>query len=137
MQEQNFYTVLGVKKTATLKEIKSAYRILAKKHHPDTNLGNTQAEERFKDIQLAYTVLSDHHKRLTHDLKSESISRNFGEAYTTASFKSNHKSSKQTATDSHFSESMGDKKDGINFFPLFVSIVVALLFICFIMMYKV
>ena len=57
------YKILGVKKEASADEIRSAYRKLAKKHHPDLNPGNKQAEESFKAISGAYDLLSDAEKR--------------------------------------------------------------------------
>ena len=67
MAKKDYYEVLGVKKTSTEDEIKKAYRKLAMKHHPDRNAGNKQAEERFKDINEAYAVLSDKQKRAQYD----------------------------------------------------------------------
>jgi curved DNA-binding protein len=67
MAKRDYYEVLGVKKTATEEEIKKAYRKLAMKHHPDRNPGNKQAEERFKEINEAYAVLSDKAKRQQYD----------------------------------------------------------------------
>ena len=57
------YKILGVKKEASEEEIRSAYRKLAKKHHPDLNPGNKQAEETFKSVSAAYELLSDEEKR--------------------------------------------------------------------------
>jgi curved DNA-binding protein len=67
MAKRDYYEVLGVKKNATEEEIKKAYRKLAMKHHPDRNAGNKQAEERFKEINEAYAVLSDKGKRQQYD----------------------------------------------------------------------
>ncbi len=67
MAKRDYYEVLGVKKSATGDEIKKAYRKLAMKHHPDRNQGNKQAEERFKEINEAYAVLSDKEKRQQYD----------------------------------------------------------------------
>jgi DnaJ-class molecular chaperone len=66
---KDYYAILGVPKTAAAKDIKSAYRKLARKWHPDANPENTkEAEEKFKDIQEAYEVLSDTEKRSKYDV---------------------------------------------------------------------
>ena len=64
---KDYYQILGVSRTATEKEIKAAYRKLARKHHPDVNPGNAGAEDKFKDISEAYDVLSDADKRKKYD----------------------------------------------------------------------
>jgi curved DNA-binding protein len=64
---RDYYTVLGVPKTATDKDIRSAYRRLARKYHPDLNPGDRTAETRFKELQSAYDVLSDPMKRPKYD----------------------------------------------------------------------
>ena len=64
---RDYYEVLGVPRTATEKEIKSAYRKLARKYHPDLNPGDKAAEARFKELQGAYDVLSDAEKRKKYD----------------------------------------------------------------------
>ena len=63
----DFYTVLGVNKDADEKQIKSAYRKLALKYHPDKNPDDTEAEARFKEISEAYAVLSDQQKKMEYD----------------------------------------------------------------------
>ncbi len=64
---KSLYDVLGVSKSASSDEIKKAYRKLARQHHPDRNPGDKSAEERFKEIQGAYDVLSDPQKRKQYD----------------------------------------------------------------------
>ncbi|MDB5313112.1 MAG: Chaperone protein DnaJ [Gemmataceae bacterium] len=64
---RDYYASLGVPRTATPEEIKKAYRRLARKHHPDLNPGDKQAEEKFKEVQEANEVLSDPEKRKRYD----------------------------------------------------------------------
>ncbi|MCU1400096.1 MAG: chaperone protein DnaJ [Acidimicrobiales bacterium] len=65
--EKDFYKVLGVSETASPKEITKAYRKLARENHPDTNPGNTAAENRFKEASAAYDVVGDDVKRAEYD----------------------------------------------------------------------
>jgi len=67
MQYRDYYQTLGVKKDASQDEIKKAYRKLARKYHPDVNPDDPNAEEKFKDINEAYQVLSDEEKRSKYD----------------------------------------------------------------------
>ncbi|WP_050606821.1 molecular chaperone DnaJ [Clostridium niameyense] len=67
MASKDFYEVLGVEKGASQEEIKRAFRKLAIKYHPDKNKGNKEAEEKFKEINEAYQVLSDPDKRSKYD----------------------------------------------------------------------
>jgi len=75
MDYKDYYKVLGVERTANADEIKKAYRKLAMKYHPDRNQGNKQSEDRFKEINEAYEVLSDPQKRNRYD--------QLGDSYTT------------------------------------------------------
>ncbi|MBQ7838950.1 MAG: J domain-containing protein [Lachnospiraceae bacterium] len=67
MAKRDYYDVLGVSGNSDEKEIKRAYRKLAKKYHPDTNAGNPHAEQQFKEITEAYNILSDPEKRKLYD----------------------------------------------------------------------
>jgi len=67
MAGKDYYNILGVKRDASEREIKQAYRRLARKYHPDVNPGDKSAEARFKQINEAYEVLSDKEKRQKYD----------------------------------------------------------------------
>jgi curved DNA-binding protein len=67
MEYKDYYKILGVSKTASEKEIKAAFRKLARKHHPDVNPGKKEAEARFKEVNEAYEVLGDKEKRKRYD----------------------------------------------------------------------
>jgi curved DNA-binding protein len=75
MEYKDYYKILGVDKKASEDEIKRAYRKLALKYHPDRNPDNKQAEEKFKEINEAYQVLSDTAKRARYDQLGDSYSR--------------------------------------------------------------
>lgn len=67
MEKRDYYEVLEVDKSASQKEIKKAYRKLAKQYHPDRNAGDPSAQEKFKEVSEAYEVLSDDQKRQAYD----------------------------------------------------------------------
>ena len=83
--KKDYYNILDVSEHASADEIKKAYRKLARKYHPDRNPGDAKAEERFKEIQEAYEVLSDPKKRKQYDRvrKSPGYGTFFGDTYTT------------------------------------------------------
>lgn len=64
---RDYYEILGVPRTATPKEVKAAFRKLARKHHPDLNPGDPEAERRFKEVNQAHEVISDPEKRRKYD----------------------------------------------------------------------
>jgi len=65
--EKDYYRTLGVDKTASAKDLSKAYRTLARQYHPDANLGDSAAEEKFKEISAAYEVLGDEKSRRRYD----------------------------------------------------------------------
>src|SRR5476651_92937 len=67
MDFKDYYSTLGVTKTASAKDIKAAYRKLARKHHPDVNPGDKSAETKIKELNEAYEVLGDPDKRKKYD----------------------------------------------------------------------
>src|SRR5438552_17946108 len=82
--QKDYYGILGVKKNASVEEIRKAFRKLARKHHPDVNPGDKKAEERFKEISEANDVLSDPKKRKIYDqlgFYSDNIDPAAAEAY--------------------------------------------------------
>src|SRR5580693_8966276 len=67
MAQRDYYEVLGVSKSASADELKSAYRKLARKYHPDATKNDPKLTERFKEVQEAYDILGDTNKRSNYD----------------------------------------------------------------------
>lgn len=79
MAKRDYYEILGVSKNSNQEEIKKAYRVLAKKYHPDANQGDKSAEEKFKEAAEAYEILSDPEKRSRYDqFGHEGVASAFG-----------------------------------------------------------
>ena len=82
---KDHYGTLGIRRNATATEIKQAFRVLASELHPDHNPGNKRAEERFKEVQEAYSILSDRDKKRKYDLQRRIFaSQNASREHTTA-----------------------------------------------------
>ncbi len=156
MTERNYYILLEVKTTATADEIKAAYRILAKKYHPDKNIGNKAAEEYFKEIQQAYAVLSNPEKREKYDLKSSYGSRTqaqqrsnssgpqyAGNAYQYAQQQAQARQQSASRTDGQAyyqqkksTSGQSDKKNSSDSWQVLVSVGIALVLLYFIISYS-
>lgn len=102
----DYYTILGVSKTATEKEIKTAYRKLARKYHPDLNLDNKEAERKFKEINEANEVLTNPENRKKYDEYGQNWKQ--GEQYEDAKRQqqrqSRHQSSQQGFSNEEYSD---------------------------------
>lgn len=81
MASKDYYNILGVDKKASADEIKSAYRKLAKKYHPDLNKDNKEAAEKFKEVNEAYEVLGDEKKRSNYDQFGSADGANFSDFF--------------------------------------------------------
>lgn len=106
MEFIDYYKILGISKTATEKEIKSAYRKLARKYHPDLNPGNKEAETKFKEINEANEVLSDPENRKKYDKYGKDWQH--GEAYEKARSQQQQYSSRQSSQHDFSNEDYSD-----------------------------
>jgi DnaJ-class molecular chaperone len=84
MEYKDYYKILGVARGASSDDIKKAFRKLARKHHPDVNPGDKKAEEKFKEINEAYEVLSDSDKRRKYDTLGPNWQEQFGSNFSNA-----------------------------------------------------
>ena len=124
MQPKDYYSSLGVNQDASALEIKSAFRELAKKYHPDKNIGNKSAEDNFKEIQEAYSVLSNLAKRKKYDS---------GMGYKNTYLKSYSSVKPKTTSEEKKEETKPDKSEQYYFL---ICIVVASILLYFIVNYS-
>lgn len=146
MAFKNYYILLGVKNSASLEEVKLAFRQLAKKYHPDKNQGNKPAEDFFKELQEAYETLSNPEKRKTYDQKFMYSSqyqqvknvRYSGNAYQFAQqqARSNPRHQAQSADRESAKTNLKDEKKDSDSYFFVISIVVAILLLIFIISYS-
>src|SRR6476620_9097885 len=90
MDYKDYYKILGVARGASADDIKKAFRKLARKYHPDVNPGDKKAEEKFKEINEAYEVLSDTQKRQKYDTLGPNWQEQFGPSFGGAGTRRTH-----------------------------------------------
>ena len=96
MADQDYYKILGVERGASKDDVRKAYRKLARKYHPDLNPGNKEAESKFKDVSVAYDVLSDEKKRKLYDEFGEAGLASGFDAEKARSYEQWHQQSERT-----------------------------------------
>jgi|SRR3954462_116029 len=145
MAFKNYYILLGIKNTASLEEIKLAFRNLAKKYHPDKNQDDKHTDTIFKEIQEAYETLSNSEKRKKYDLKF-SYSSNYqqiknkrytpytGNAYQYAQQQAQQEQRYQQNEQSFHEPRPKEKRSGTDPYLFVISVVVAILLLILIMM---
>lgn len=84
--ERDYYRILGVREDVSQEEIKKRYRMLAKKYHPDTNLGDREAEQKFKEAGIAYAILGAPKKRREYDQRRRAEKKTEGNEKKSAGF---------------------------------------------------
>ncbi len=146
MSFKNYYILLGVNYKASFEEIKIAYRELAKKHHPDKNQGNIAAEESFKEIQQAYTILSNQDKRKKYDLhfsyvnsyKEQSLrpAQAGHTPYTGNAYQYAQQQAQQKQQEYNTVKKESPSPDKSESYYLLISICIALILLCFIISYS-
>ncbi len=139
MAIKNYYIILGLNTAASTDEIKAAYRMLAKKYHPDKNLGNKSAEEFFKEIQQAYAVLSNPEKRKKYDLTFFHNETQTKQKQTTAYSGNAYQYAQQKAQEKYQYNNLKNqpkKKDKTESHQILVSISIALMLLYFIISYS-
>jgi DnaJ-class molecular chaperone len=104
MDYKDYYKVLGVARDASADDIKKAFRKLARKHHPDVNPGDKKAEEKFKEINEAYEVLSDPDKRKKYDTLGPNWQEQFGPQFNRRTYTNAYRSSAGFDSTSGFSD---------------------------------
>lgn len=108
----NYYEILGVNRDATIKEIKKAYKALAKKWHPDLNRDNIKvAEEKMKEINVAYSTLSDEVARIDYNKKLDAESKTSAKTGSTTQ----RQSGQSQSTSQHQSQSSAATADKVDF----------------------
>ncbi|UJW84363.1 molecular chaperone DnaJ [Devosia sp. SL43] len=112
MAKRDFYEVLGVQKDADDAALKSAYRKLAMQHHPDRNHGNTEAENKFKELSEAYETLKDGQKRAAYDRFGHAAFENGGGRPGSGGFGNDFNSSMSDIFEDIFGDFMGGRGRG-------------------------
>jgi molecular chaperone DnaJ len=112
MAKRDYYETLGVDRNATEQDLKSAFRKLAKEHHPDANPGDKDAEQKFKEINEAYDALKDPQKRAAYDRFGHAAFEGSGGARGPHGFGPDFASSMSDIFDDLFGEFMGGRRGG-------------------------
>jgi curved DNA-binding protein CbpA len=148
MAFKNYYIILGVKNTASLEEIKLAFRKLAKKYHPDKNRETTNAEELFKEVQEAYAVLSNYEKRKKYDqkfayantyeqIRNKTYTPYTGNAYQYAQQQAHERRrSQQEQPTGEQKAPPQEKRSGTDPYLFIISMFIAIVLLMFIMLYS-